>query len=123
LNAERGLEGVRAVILDAVLNAQGKGCPPYIIGVAIGGSRDHVAYQSKRQLLRRLQDFHKELPLRAFEEGITQDINRLGIGVMGIGGDTTCLGVKIEVSNRHPATYFVDISFSCWAMRRGRLIW
>ncbi len=123
IKAERGLEGVRAVILDAVLNAQGRGCPPYIIGVAIGGSRDQVAYQSKRQLLRRLQDFHREVALASFEEGITQDINRLGIGVMGIGGDTTCLGVKIEVSNRHPATYFVDISFSCWAMRRGRLIW
>ncbi len=123
IKAERGLEGVRAVILDAVLNAQGRGCPPYIIGVAIGGSRDHVAYQSKRQLLRRLQDFHREVALASFEEGITQEINRLGIGVMGIGGDTTCLGVKIEVSNRHPATYFVDISFSCWALRRGSLIW
>ncbi len=123
IGAERGLEGVKKAVIDATIKAQGKGCPPYIIGIAIGGSREHVAYLSKTQLLRRCNEENPEPLLRELEAGLLKDINSLGIGVMGLGGDTTAIGVKIGISNRHPASYFVDISFSCWALRRGRLIW
>lgn len=123
INAERGFEGARKAVLDGVLNAQGKGCPPYVIGVAIGGSRDQVAHISKRQLLRKLNDQNANTILNEFEEILIKDINKLGIGVMGLGGNNTCLGVKIGISNRHPASYFVDITFSCWALRKGRLVW
>lgn len=123
LKAERNLEGVKKAVIDAVLRAQGKGCPPYIIGIAIGGSREHIAYLSKLQLLRRLNEENPEPLLKELEADLMKEINNLGIGVMGLGGSNTCLGVKLAVSNRHPASYFVDISFSCWALRRGRLIW
>lgn len=123
LKAERNLEGVKKTVIDAVLGAQGKGCPPYIIGIAIGGSREHIAYLSKAQLLRRLNEVNPEPLLKGLEADLLKDINSLGIGVMGLGGSNTCLGVKIAASSRHPASYFVDISFSCWALRRGRLIW
>lgn len=123
IGAEMGLKGVKRAVIDAIIKAQGKGCPPYVMGIAIGGSRDHVAYLSKLQLMRRLNEDTPEPFLRAFEKGLLEDINRLGIGVMGLGGDTTGLGVKVALSNRHPASYFVDISFSCWALRRGKLIW
>ncbi|MFN3739254.1 MAG: fumarate hydratase [Thermodesulfovibrionales bacterium] len=123
LKAERNFEGVKKTVIDAVLKAQGKGCPPYIIGIAIGGVREHIAYLSKLQLLRRLNEENPEPTLKEIEADLMKDINSLGIGVMGLGGSNTCLGVKIAVSNRHPASYFVDISFSCWALRRGRLIW
>ncbi len=123
IQAERNLDGVRRAVLDAVINAQGKGCPPYVIGVAIGGSRDQVAYLSKRQLMRRLNEENNLPSLRILEEELLKDINRLGIGVMGLGGRGTSLGVKIGICSRHPASYFVDISFSCWALRRGRLLW
>lgn len=121
--AERDLRGVRLCVFDAVLQAQGKACPPYTLGIAVGGSKEQTSYLSKRQLMRRLHDENPEPVLKELEEGLLKDINKLGIGVAGFGGNNTAIGVKIGVAARHPASYFVDVSFSCWALRRGRLIW
>ncbi len=123
VTAERDLEGVRRCVLDAVFKAQGKGCPPYTIGVAIGGAKDQVTFLSKKQLMRRLGNAHPDSAIADFETRVLNDVNALGIGPLGFGGGTTALGVKVAASGRHPASYFVDISFSCWANRRGRLIW
>ena len=116
------MEGVRKCVLDAVVRAQGKGCPPYVIGVGIGASKDQVTVSAKAQLLRRLDDTAGSVVLSGFEKRIMRDINRLGIGPMGLGGKTTALAVKIGVNHRHPASYFVDVSFMCWADRRARLV-
>lgn len=121
--AERDFEGVRKCVLDAVFKAQGKGCPPYTIGIAIGGAKDQVAFLSKKQLMRRITDVHSNAVIAEFENKILNDVNSLGIGTAGLGGKTTAIGVKIATAHRHPASYFVDVSFSCWANRRGRLIW
>lgn len=121
--AERDFEGVRKCVLDAVFRAQGKGCPPYTIGVAIGGAKDQVTALSKKQLMRRLHDTHPDNAIAGLEKKILEDINALGIGALGFGGKTTALGVKIGSAGRHPASYFVDVSFACWANRRGKLIW
>ncbi|MCL4457972.1 MAG: fumarate hydratase [Nitrospirae bacterium] len=121
--AERDFDGVRKCVLDAVFKAQGKGCPPYTIGVAIGGAKDQVAFLSKRQLMRRITDNNPDNQIAELEQKILSDINTLGIGAAGMGGETTAIGVKIGTGHRHPASYFVDVSFSCWANRRGRLIW
>ncbi|MCC6347268.1 MAG: fumarate hydratase [Nitrospirales bacterium] len=121
--AERDFEGVRKCVLDAVFKAQGRGCPPYTIGIAIGGAKDQVTALSKRQLMRRLNDVHPDAALSAFETGILREVNALGIGSLGFGGRATALGVKIAAAERHPASYFVDVSFACWANRRGRLVW
>lgn len=121
--AEGNLKGVRRCILDAVIQAQGKGCPPYIVAVAIGGSREQTAFLSKRQLMRRLNDTNPEPVLAEMEQTLLKDINSLGIGVAGLGGNNTALAVKLVSAARHPASYFVDVSISCWVMRRGRLIW
>ena len=123
LNAQRDLEGVRKCVIDAVQKAQGKGCPPYIIGVGIGSAKDQVTRLSKSQLMRRLNDMNSIEELAFLEKRLLGEINGLGIGPQGFGGRTTALGVKIGVNHRHPASYFVDISVSCWADRRGRLIW
>ncbi|MBI5102494.1 MAG: fumarate hydratase [Nitrospirae bacterium] len=123
LMAQRDLDGVRRCVLDAVQKAQGKGCPPYVIGVGIGASKDQVTRLSKAQLMRRLSDTNKSEELAIFEKRLLEEVNELGIGPHGLGGRTTALGVKIGVNHRHPASYFVDISMSCWADRRGRLIW
>jgi fumarate hydratase class I len=123
INAQRDLQGVRRCVLDAVQKAQGKGCPPYIIGVGIGATKDQVTRLAKEQLMRKLNEPNKIPELAALEEQLLADINSLGIGPMGLGGKTTALGVKIGVNHRHPASYFVDVSVGCWAMRRGRLIW
>ncbi len=123
LNAQRDLDGVRKCVLDTVQKIQGRACPPYILGVGIGAAKDQVTRLAKEQLIRRLNDVNKVDELAALEARILKEINELGIGPMGFGGRTTALGVKIGVNHRHPASYFVDVSVSCWATRRGRLIW
>lgn len=119
LKAERDLEGVRKCILDAVHKAQGKGCPPYIIGVGIGATKDLVTKVSKEQLMRDLNDTNANASLAKLEKRILDDVNRLGIGPIGFGGKTTALAVKIGACHRHPASYFVDVSINCWASRRA----
>ena len=118
LKANRDLDGCRKVILDAVLQAQGKGCGPGILGVCIGGDRATGYEFSKQQLLRKLDDRNDNEELERLEQDIVATANKLGIGPMGFGGKTTLLGTKIGVLNRLPASYFVSVSYMCWAYRR-----
>ena len=118
LGAGRDLDGVRKVILDAVQKAQGKGCGPGVLGVTIGGDRGSGFVASKEQLLRNLDDVNSHPDLKNLEEDIVATANELGIGPMGFGGKTTLLGCKIGTLNRLPASYFVSISYMCWAYRR-----
>jgi fumarate hydratase class I len=118
LKANRDLDGCRKVILDAVLQAQGKGCGPGILGICIGGDRATGYEFSKHQLLRKLDDHNPNPELDRLEQDIVETANKLGIGPMGFGGATTLLGAKIGVLNRLPASYFVSISYMCWAYRR-----
>jgi fumarate hydratase class I len=118
LNANRDLDGCRKAILDAVVQAQGKGCGPGILGVCIGGDRATGYEFSKQQLLRKLDDDNSNPDLAKLEADIVETSNKLGIGPMGFGGKTTLLGTKIGVLNRLPASYFVSVSYMCWAYRR-----
>ena len=121
LRAGRDLEGVRKVVLDAVHAAQGRACPPYVLGVALGGGKDSTAQLSKRQLLRRLDDTSPVLELATLERQLFEQANSLGIGPIGVGGKTCVMGVKIAAAHRHAASFFVDIAFCCWADRKGTL--
>lgn len=121
LGAGRDLAGVRRVALDAVHKAQGKGCAPGILGVAIGGDRASSFLESKHQLQRKLDDRNPDRQLADLEAQIVAEANRLGIGPMGLGGGTTLLGAKIGTLHRHPASFFVSVSYVCWACRRGFL--
>jgi fumarate hydratase class I len=118
LGADRDLDGCRKAILDAVLQAQGKGCGPGILGVCIGGDRATGYEYSKRQFLRALPDQNPNAELARLEEDVVRTANELGIGPMGFGGKTTLLGAKICAVNRLPASYFVSVSYMCWAYRR-----
>ncbi len=122
LGAGRDLAGVRKVVLDAVYQAQGKGCAPGVLGVAIGGDRGSSYYASKEALFRPMKDSHSDPALAALETQLTQEANQLGIGPMGFGGKTTVLGTKIKAMHRLPASYFVSISYMCWAHRRRRMV-
>jgi len=123
LGAGRNLEGVRRAVLDAVYQAQGKGCAPGVIGVAIGGDRGAGYIRSKEQFFRDLNDANENPELAALEERLDQEANSLGIGPMGFGGETTVLGVKVGSLHRLPASYFVTASYMCWADRRRTLTW
>jgi fumarate hydratase class I len=118
LKADRDLEGVKRCILDAIHQAQGKGCAPGIIGACFGGDRGSGFLESKRQLLRPLPDRNPVGELDAMEQEIFDKANQLGIGPMGFGGKTTVLGVKVGYLGRLPASYFVSVSYMCWANRR-----
>lgn len=121
LHADRDLEGVRRVVLDAVHQAQGKGCAPGVLGVAIGGDRGSSAIKAKQQLFRPLNDTNPDPDLADLEEHLYKDANELGIGPMGFGGQTTVLGVKAGALHRLPASYFVSIAYMCWANRRASM--
>ena len=120
LSAGRDMDGVRKCVLAAVQKAQGFGCAPGILGVAIGGDRAAAFAEAKRQLLRRLDDVNPDPALAKFERRVLREANSLGIGPMGLGGKTTLLGVKAAALPRVPASYFVTVAYLCWAARRGR---
>jgi fumarate hydratase class I len=122
MQAGRDLEGVRKVVLDAVHQAQGQGCSPGILGVAIGGDRGSGYYASKEVLYRQLDDSNEDPQLDALEKRLTDEANQLGVGPMGFGGKTTVLGAKITHLNRLPASYFVSVSYMCWAYRRRKMV-
>ena len=118
----RDLEGVRACILDAVYQAQGKGCSPGFLGVCIGGDRA-VGYEwAKHQLLRELDDVNPIPELAQLEARIMKDANELQIGPMGFGGKMTIGCCKIGLRNRLPASFFVSIAYMCWAYRRRGVV-
>ena len=121
LGAGRDLAGVRKVVLDAVYKAQGQGCAPGILGVAIGGDRGTSYLASKEVLVRPMDKASPDPQLADLEERLTAEANQMGIGPMGFGGKTTVLGTKITSLNRLPASYFVSVSYMCWAYRRRRM--
>ncbi len=122
LSAGRDLEGVRRVALDAVYKAQGKGCAPGILGIAIGGDRGSSFLASKEALFNKMDAVNPDQDLAQLEQRLTDEANQLGIGPMGFGGETTVLGTKITSLHRLPASYFVSVSYMCWAYRRRRMI-
>jgi fumarate hydratase, class I len=119
LGADRDIEGVKKVVLEAIFNAQGKGCAPGVIGFCFGGDRANGYAEAKRQLLRRLDDTNPDPTIAAMEAEIMEKGNSLGIGPMGYGGKTTLLGVKGAYLARLPACYFVTVTYMCWATRRA----
>jgi fumarate hydratase class I len=115
---DRTLDGVRKCILHAVWQAQGHGCSPGAIGVAIGGDRASGYQCAKEQLFRSLDDKNPDPKLAALEDYIMSVANTLGIGAMGFGGAISLIGCKIGALNRLPASFFVSVAYDCWAFRR-----
>jgi fumarate hydratase class I len=120
--ADRNLEGVRACILDAIWRAQGKGCGPGFIGVAIGGDRASGYDFAKRQLLRNVDDSNPDPMLAELEARIMQEANTLDIGPMGFSGKFTIGCCKVGKLNRLPASFFVSVAYMCWAYRRRGVV-
>ena len=101
-----------------VWKAQGKGCAPGVIGVGVGGDRVTSFALSKKQFFRKIGERHSDPQLADMEKKLYQDLNKLDIGPMGFGGKTTVLDVFIDAQHRHPASFFVSVSYTCWAFRR-----
>jgi fumarate hydratase class I len=118
LGAERDLEGVRRCIMDAIWQAQGNGCAPGVLGVCIGGDRATGYAHAKVQFLHRLGHRSRVKALARIEKRVLKDAQKLGIGPMGLGGGTAALDVHIGSLSRVPASFFVTVSYMCWALRR-----
>ena len=104
-------------ILQVVIEAGGKTCPPNILGIGIGGSSIQAMFNSKLALTREIGSRHPDPDTAKLETSLLSAINELGIGTMGLGGDTTALDVHIETAGTHTACLPVAISFGCWANR------
>ncbi|MBY6038366.1 fumarate hydratase [Fictibacillus nanhaiensis] len=116
--AGRDLDGIRKCIMHSVYQAQGQGCSAGFIGVGIGGDRTSGYELAKEMLFRTVDDVNPNDNLRKLEEYVMENANKLGIGTMGFGGETTLLGCKVGVINRIPASFFVSVAYNCWAYRR-----
>ncbi|HDH01697.1 MAG TPA: fumarate hydratase, partial [Nitrospirae bacterium] len=100
INAQRDLDGVRKCIIDTVFKAQGRGCPPYTLGIGIGATKDQVSVLAKRQLLRRIDERDGDEEIHALQVRLLDELNQLGIGPLGFGGKTTVIGVNIDYNHR-----------------------
>ncbi len=112
-----GEDGIIEFVLDAVRQAGPEACPPFVLGIGIGGTFDYAAYLSKKALLQRLDRENPDKRLRILEKRILNKINDLRIGPMGLGGKTTALGVKILSAATHIAGLPVAVNVNCHAMR------
>ena len=119
LNPADGMDGVMRFVLDAVTGAGGKPCPPTIVGVGVGGTSDECMAMAKRALLRPLDVEGHDPELASLESRLTEALNATGVGPMGLGGDTTVLGTRVERGHCHTASLPVAVCMQCWAARRA----
>jgi tartrate/fumarate subfamily iron-sulfur-dependent hydro-lyase alpha chain len=114
-----GVGGIKRFVLDSIVGAGGKPCPPGIIGVGIGGSADYAMHLAKEAIARPVGTRNSD-PLVAQLEGELFDlINQTGIGPMGLGGDVTALAVHVEHADTHMTLNPVAVNYQCWAARRA----
>lgn len=116
----KNLTGMKRFILETAIKAGGKPCPPFGIGIGIGGQMDICSKLSRKAIsTRRWDDVNQDPELAALEHELKDAINSLGLGAAGTGGDTVCLAVKIERAHTHTAIAPVAINFHCWVARRA----
>ncbi len=119
LTPGQGVKGMKKFIIDAIIEAGAKPCPPTILGIGIGGGADICMRLAEEQLLRPVGQRHPNTQVARMEEELLEAINKTGIGPMGLGGDTTALDVHIDVAMRHPASFPVGLAVNCWGARRA----
>lgn len=115
----KNLEGLKRFLLESVIYAGGKLCPPIGLGVGIGGQMDGAARLSRMAIsTRKWNDRNPDPDLDRMEQELKSRINQLGIGPGGVGGKTTALAVKIGLAYTHTAICPVAVNFHCWIGRR-----
>ena len=119
LRPGEGIRGLKRFVVDTVIKAGAKPCPPNILGVAVGGGADIAMKLAKKALLRPLDKTNPDPELARLERELYEAVNMTGIGPMGLGGSFTVLGVNLDYAHRHPASYPVAVAVQCWAARRA----
>jgi len=114
-----GVRGIKEFVLESVVGAGGKPCPPGIVGVGIGGSADYAMYLAKEAIARPVGTRNADPIVAQLEEELFRLLNETGIGPMGLGGDVTVLQCHIEHADTHMTLNPVAVNYQCWAARRA----
>ncbi|NPB08520.1 MAG: fumarate hydratase [Aquificae bacterium] len=117
-----GWEGVKKFILETVKLAGPNACPPFTVGVGIGGNFEYCAYLAKKALLRPVGKRHENPLIAKVEEELLEEINKIGWGPMGFGGSTTAVDVKVEMYPCHIASLPVAVNIQCHANRHAERV-
>lgn len=122
LTPAEGVEGVKRYVIDRVQRSGSNPCPPIVVGVGIGGTFDKCAQIAKRSLFRPIGSRNPDPFYAQMEEELLEEINKLGIGPMGLGGRTTALDVHIEVYPCHIASLPVAVNIQCHSARHKSVV-
>ena len=114
-----GVKGIKQFVLESIVGAGGKPCPPGIVGVGIGGSADYAMYLAKEAITRPIGTRNSDPIVAQLEDELFALLNETGIGPMGLGGDVTVLQCHIEHADTHMTLNPVAVNYQCWAARRA----
>ncbi len=117
LTPAMGWKGIKEFVINRVIEAGPNPCPPTILGIGVGGTFDHSAKIAKRALIRKLDDVHPDPEIAKLEAELLEEVNKLGIGPMGMGGKTTVLAVKIAMEPCHIASLPLAVNVQCHSQR------
>jgi tartrate/fumarate subfamily iron-sulfur-dependent hydro-lyase alpha chain len=114
-----GVTGITKFVLESIVGAGGKPCPPGIVGVGIGGSADYAMHLAKEAIARPVGTHNADPLVRQLEDNLYELLNETGVGPMGLGGDVTVLAVHVEHADTHMTLNPVAVNYQCWAARRA----
>jgi tartrate/fumarate subfamily iron-sulfur-dependent hydro-lyase alpha chain len=114
-----GVAGIKRFVLESIVGAGGKPCPPGIVGVGIGGSADYAMHLAKEAIARPVGTRNPDPEVAKLEEELFGLLNETGIGPMGLGGDVTVLQCHVEHADTHMTLNPVAVNYQCWAARRA----
>jgi tartrate/fumarate subfamily iron-sulfur-dependent hydro-lyase alpha chain len=114
-----GVKAIKRFVIDSIVDAGGKPCPPGIVGVGIGGSADLAMHLAKEAIARPVGTQNADPDVAELETDLFALLNETGIGPMGLGGDTTVLAVHVEQAHTHITLNPVAVNYQCWAARRA----
>jgi tartrate/fumarate subfamily iron-sulfur-dependent hydro-lyase alpha chain len=117
-----GVDAIKTFVIDCVLEAGGKTCPPTIVGVGVGGTSDLCVHLAKQAATRRLGSRCEDPEGAKLEEALTRAVNMLGVGPQGLGGDSTAFAVHVETAATHITMNPVAVNMQCHSARRARAI-
>ena len=117
-----GIKGVKQFVIEAVAKAGSLGCPPYFVGVGVGGGEDFCMKLAKNALLKPFKARNGDPKIAVIEEELLWKLNELGIGAMGLGEGPSVIDLHMEFAARHPASLPVGIVLSCWALRHVKAV-
>ena len=122
LTPSAGIEGVKQFILDAVKYAGPNPCPPIVVGIGIGGTFEKAAQLAKKATLRPINTKHEDPRYAKLEDELIEEINKMGFGPAGLGGNTTAIGVNVETYPTHIAGMPVAVNICCHAARHKEAV-